>query len=56
MDTEYTLNYYKPDDEFLEELTFVMSRVNMGDNKGIHLGFLKNTPQINLDIDIENGN
>ena len=56
MDTEYTLNYYKPDDGFFEELTFIMARVNMGDDKGIHLEFLKNTPQINLDIDIENGN
>lgn len=56
MDTEYTLNDYKPDDEFLEELTFIMSRAIMGEDKGIHLGFLKNTPQINLDIDIENGN
>ena len=56
MDTEYTLNDYKLDDEFLEELTFIMSRAIMGQDKGIHLEFLKNTPQINLDIDIENGN
>ena len=46
MDTEYTLNYYKPDDEFLEELTFVMSRVIMGEDKDIHLEFLKKDPII----------
>jgi hypothetical protein len=49
MDTEYTLNYYKPDDEFLEELTFVMSRAIMGQDKGIHLEFLKKDPIIKED-------
>ena len=49
MDTEYTLNDYKPDDEFLEELTFIMSRAIMGQDKGIHLEFLKKDPIIKED-------
>ena len=46
MDTEFISDYYKPDDEFLEELTFIMSRANMGEDKGIHLEFLKKDPII----------
>jgi len=41
MDTEYITDYYKPDDEFLEKLTVTIARANMGEDKGIHLEFLK---------------
>jgi hypothetical protein len=33
-----------------------IERHKLGGDRVIHLEFLKNTPQINLDIDIENGN
>ena len=46
MDTEYITDYYKPDDEFLEKLTISIARTNMGEDKGIHLEFLKKDPII----------
>jgi hypothetical protein len=55
MDTEFFGHYDYPE-EYKEKLEIVLERARMGEDKGIHLEFLKNTPQINLDIDIENGN